>query len=410
VLHSDAVASSVNVVDSLSATVFTVTAKNKGTEGNNIRVIVSAGLGAETYNVVVAEEVSNAQIVRETYKNVVISSSLSGTSDYIESVINTVSAYVTVSVADGTKIPVASTYPLISGSDGGSIIGSDYDVMAAFGSIDRPLVIFAPAVNQIVGATDAATVYSSAIADAELFGSSFVVVETPANLSAADAVTYVGGLTETAFAAAYYPHLYIADPVGRSNASIRKVGPSGAVAGNILSTDASRGVFKAPAGLGNALSGFVALETTVSGSDIDTLQAGVKPLNPIRQIPGSGFVVMGARTLKQDGTANRYINMRRSLSYIHKTLQNTTQFAVFENNDPRLWSQLKTSISVFLTQYFNNGGLAGSGINNAFYVKVDAENNTPTSIRNGEVHIEVGVALQYPAEFVVINLTQKTSN
>jgi phage tail sheath protein FI len=118
---------------------------------------------------------------------------------------------------------------------------------------------------------------------------------------------------------------------------------------------------------------------------------------------------MGGRTLLQDGTANRYVNMRRSLIYIRKSLRDLTQFAVFENNGERLWAQLRTSISVFLTGYLNQGGLRGAVPAQAFYVKCDAENNSDADIANGEVHIEVGVALQYPAEFVVITLTQSTA-
>jgi phage tail sheath protein FI len=118
---------------------------------------------------------------------------------------------------------------------------------------------------------------------------------------------------------------------------------------------------------------------------------------------------MGARTLKQDGTANRYVSMRRSLIYLKKELQGLTQFALFENNDADLWARLRTSIGVFLTGYLNQGGLAGAGPTEAFFVKCDRENNSTDTVANGEVHIEVGVALEYPAEFVVLTLSQKTA-
>jgi hypothetical protein len=119
---------------------------------------------------------------------------------------------------------------------------------------------------------------------------------------------------------------------------------------------------------------------------------------------------MGARTLLQDGTANRYVSTRRSLVHIKKQLQNLTQFAVFQNNDYKLWAQLRTVVGVFLNEYRNQGGLRGNSPSAAYYVKVDATNNTPTSVATGVVNIEVGVALEYPAEFVVINLSQITGN
>jgi phage tail sheath protein FI len=101
--------------------------------------------------------------------------------------------------------------------------------------------------------------------------------------------------------------------------------------------------------------------------------------------------------------------MRRSLNYIRTQLELLTEFALFENNDEVLWSRLRSNISIFLGEYRNQGGLRGATEAEAFFVKIDTENNPQASIEQGEVHIEVGVALQYPAEFVVINLSQKTA-
>jgi phage tail sheath protein FI len=134
------------------------------------------------------------------------------------------------------------------------------------------------------------------------------------------------------------------------------------------------------------------------------------PVNAIRALPGAGISVMGARTLLQDGTANKYVNMRRSLIYIRKKLNDLTQFALFENNDEKLWERINTAITGFLNEYRNQGGLRGGTPAAAFFVKCDAENNPDNLIAQGEVNIEVGVALQYPAEFVIITLSQKTAN
>ena len=164
------------------------------------------------------------------------------------------------------------------------------------------------------------------------------------------------------------------------------------------------------AGIGANIQGVVAVEKSFSSAELDSMNASTSPVNPIRQIPGAGLAVMGARTLKQDGTANKYVNMRRSLIYIRKNLKNLTEFAIFENNDEKLWAQIRTSLGAFLNEYRNQGGLRGANPAEAFFVKCDAENNTAQQIANGEVHIQVGVALQYPAEFIVIDLSQKTLN
>jgi uncharacterized protein len=226
----------------------------------------------------------------------------------------------------------------------------------------------------------------------------------------ANAVSFAGSLNDSSHAAVYYPHVFIADPIGRGTGALRKISPACAVTGLYLTTDANRGVFKAPAGITTSLLGVVAVEKSFTSTELDTMNASTSPVNPIRQIPGAGLSVMGARTLKQDGTANKYVNMRRSLIYIRKQLKNLTEFAIFENNDERLWAQVRTSLGSFLNEYRNQGGLRGATASQAYFVKCDEENNSAQQIANGEVHIQVGVALQYPAEFIVIDLSQKTLN
>ena len=426
ILHSDATAASVDLLTSGSAVVATVTAKNAGTDGNNLRITVEAGQVAGTYTLTlykesgVADTVSGGvvtaglsdDVLLERYENIVFNDPTS--SDFAENVVNLVSPNISISnSASGT--PVSATYPLASGGNGTAVVAADYtnykgngSVWQDFASLDRALVIFLPNINTTLSA-NVPSVYDDAIAWAEA-NEGFVVAETPADETPANAITFASGLSSSSAAAVYYPHIYVADPLGRSSQALRKVGPSGAVAGLFLTTDATKGVFKAPAGLGSPLSGIVALERTFSSSELDSLNAASSPVNPIRQLPGAGISVMGARTLKQDGTANKYVNMRRSLIYIKKQLKNLTEFAIFENNDERLWTRINGAIGSFLNDYRNQGGLRGATSAQAYYVLCDATNNTATTIANGEVHIQVGVALQYPAEFIVIDLSQKTLN
>jgi phage tail sheath protein FI len=114
---------------------------------------------------------------------------------------------------------------------------------------------------------------------------------------------------------------------------------------------------------------------------------------------------MGAKTLKP-GYIDKYVPVRRTLIYLRKALTDLTEFAIFEPNDPALWRRLDSTVSSFLTNFWGQGGLAGTTPASAFFVKVDSTNNPQSSIDNGEVHIEVGVALQRPAEFVIIKIGQ----
>ena len=420
ILHSDAVAASVDLQTSGSATVATVTARNAGTDGNNLRVTIEAGTVSSTYTLTVykegvagtANDVTN-DVLLERYENIVFNDSTS--SDFAETVINTVSPNIVIS-GSTSGVPVSTVYPLTGGDNGTTVVAADYtaykggdsSVFDDFTSLDRALVIFLPAINKTLN-SGVAGVYQAAISWAAA-NEGFVVAETPEDETVANAITFATGIGSSSNAAVYYPNYFITDPVGRSAQAIRKIGPSGAIAGLYLKTDAYRGPFKAPAGLAATLSGIVASEKSFSAAELDTLNSGSAPVNPIRQVPGAGFAVMGARTLMQDGTANKYVNMRRSLIYIKKQLKNLTQFAIFENNDEKLWARVNTLLGGFLNEYRNQGGLRGATPAQAYYVLCDATNNTAQTIANGEVHIQVGVALQYPAEFIVINLSQKTLN
>ena len=310
-----------------------------------------------------------------------------------------------------------------SGTNGAAPVSPVYTnctVFTEFSVISQPLVFFLPDVDVRLadGWTTTKVIYNLLNDYVSFNKKDYVVVETVAGLTPDLAVGASGDLTSSSQMAVYYPNYYIKDPLGHSSAAVRLIGPSGAVAGLYLATDSKVGPFKAPAGIDAKVLDAVALERAFSPTDLDVLNTGVTStgisigknvVNAIRNIPGAGVVVMGGRTTKQDNTANKYVNMRRSLIYIEKRLNDLLQFAVFENNSEKLWSRINTVLGVFLNDYRNQGGLRGSTPDTSFYIKCDAENNSDVSIAAGEVHVEVGVALQYPAEFVVLNLSQKTA-
>jgi phage tail sheath protein FI len=143
----------------------------------------------------------------------------------------------------------------------------------------------------------------------------------------------------------------------------------------------------------------------LTNAELDSLNSAVAPVNAIRFIPGSGIVVMGARTLKA-GLIDKYIPVRRTLVYLRKSLTDLTEFAIFEPNDATLWRRITNTVSAFLTDFWSQGGLRGTLPSEAFFVKCDSETNPLAKVDNGEVNLEVGVALQRPAEFVIIKIGQ----
>ena len=143
----------------------------------------------------------------------------------------------------------------------------------------------------------------------------------------------------------------------------------------------------------------------MTNANLDALNSAAAPVNAIRFISGSGIVVMGARTL-QPGYASMYVPVRRSLIYLEKALVDLTNFAVFEPNDTILYRRITATVTNFLNNFWTQGGLRGTTPQQAFFVLCDSTNNTLASVEAGQVNIQVGVSLQRPSEFVVINIGQ----
>jgi hypothetical protein len=303
-------------------------------------------------------------------------------------------------IRDHTWNPATTTAPvqLTGGTDGAAPTAQDQQV--ALGFLDQfpnqPFVINQPSL------TDTQDV-SNAVSYATARGDSFVVIDCPPNYSPSAMVTFAQGLAANAQSAVYYPQVQISDPYSAVPGVTRMVPPGGFVVGQYIATDARRGVQKAPAGLGNAIVGAYGLETTLTTTDQGNLtQANV---NCLIAVPGSGVVIWGARTLSPY-LVTRYVPVERTLLFLGTQMTAMTQFAVFEPNDWVLWNMVTSVLSQFLTSFWQSGGLQGSSAAEAFFVTCDDTINTPSSIQQGIVYIEVGVALQYPAEFVVISIGQ----
>jgi phage tail sheath protein FI len=331
----------------------------------------------------------------------------------------------TVTLSSAMTVPAATSLTFVNaaltgGSDGSSVTNTSIAAITSTAKLDaitQPILLNAPGVTE-------ATNVNALLTYAYNRGDVFVIIDpTQATLDVTSQLTlansYTGGTAGTAalgFGAVYYPNLTIPNPTSSTPGSIATAYPGGAIAAKYATTDSSRGVFKSPAGLEARLSGVVSV-TSLTNTELDYLNNGTTnpstfasatPVNAIRYIPGSGIVVMGARTLSSTYN-NRYVSVRRSLIYLRKILTDSTAFALFESNDERLWNRLQTTCEAILISFWQSGGLKGATALDAFYVKADSSINTVSSIAAGEVHLEIGVALQRPAEFVVIRISQYDS-
>ncbi len=213
----------------------------------------------------------------------------------------------------------------------------------------------------------------------------------------------VPGGRVASYAAVYYPNLKVKDADGTE----LEVGPCGAVAGVCAATDATRGVWKAPAGTQASVLGVKGFSAFIDDAKSGTLNP--LAVNALRTKPLYGPLVWGARTAAgADANANewKYLPVRRTALYIEESLRRATQWAVFEPNDEPLWASLRLNVGVFMNRTWRRGAFQGSTPTEAYFVKCDKDVNTQAEIDLGIVNIVVGFAPLKPAEFVVISIQQ----
>jgi phage tail sheath protein FI len=198
----------------------------------------------------------------------------------------------------------------------------------------------------------------------------------------------------------YFPWVEMYDPVADKNVFAP---PSGGVCGIYSRVDSTRGVHKAPAN--EIFRTALGLKYKLTDAEQELLNP--KGINCIRDFPGRGIRIWGARTISSNPEW-RYINVRRLFCMVEQAIQNGTNWVVFEPNTRDLWKKIMRNITSFLLNVWRSGALFGDSPEEAFYVRCDDELNPPESIDAGYVIVELGLAPAKPAEFVVFRVSQKT--
>ncbi|HEX5729137.1 phage tail sheath family protein [Microbacterium sp.] len=201
--------------------------------------------------------------------------------------------------------------------------------------------------------------------------------------------------------AVYWPR--VRRPVGQDPEE--EISPLGAVAGIFARTDATLGVFKAPAGTRAVLNGVSGTAATAGRSELDELnQLGV---NVIRGFPGTGTVIWGARTQSTESEW-RYVPVRRTALFLQASLARGLAWAVFEPNAEPLWQSVRIAIERFLHRLFQDGAFAGRRPQDSYFVKCDASTMTQNDIDTGRLVCLLGFAPSRAAEFVTLRIGQWT--
>lgn len=311
------------------------------------------------------------------------------------------------------RLPRTVTFILTGGSDGptpGVIFRSQVSAPSlenlrkgifSFDEVEEFMNLTLPDfINDTTG-----LVFDDLVSFAEKRRDKFVVWAIARGKTPKQAVDFLATvLTSTSqFAAVYYPWVKIIDP---DLQNFRVFPPVGPVIGAYARTDLTKTFAKVAAGVEDGrLINVLSVETLITKKDRELLsQARINPI--IFDAPSGAVTIFGARTLSRDAFFG-FINARRTLSFVGRSLAIEARRFLFENNGPPLWLAIRTSFVALLENFFKQGAFAGNTPNEAFRIVVDDTNNTQQDIEKGIVNIDVGVALFRPAEFVIIRIRQK---
>ncbi len=279
--------------------------------------------------------------------------------------------------------------------------------LGALGEIEDIAIVAVPDTVALADA-EQQTAVQDLIAHCEQERYRMAVVDPPSESSISE-VREFRSQFDTKYAALYYPWLRIVDPTRRPDPGmpppLLDIPPSGAVAGIYARSDIERGVHKAPAN--EVVLGITDFTTNVTYDRQSVLNP--EGINALRFFEGRARRVWGARTMSSDPEW-KYVNVRRLFIYLEHSIDKSTQWAVFEPNNERLWASVRQTIEDFLLQVWTTGALMGTKPEEAFFVRCDRTTMTQNDLDNGRLICLIGVAPTYPAEFVIFRIGQWTAD
>ena len=124
-------------------------------------------------------------------------------------------------------------------------------------------------------------------------------------------------------------------------------------------------------------------------------------INPIAQLPGTGLVVWGQETRSGSSTARNRVNVVRLENYLRVILKSIANGFMFEPNDQITRKTIATQIEAALHDVLSKRGLYD------FLVICDTNNNTPSTIANNQLYVDVAIEPMKDVEFIYIPIRLK---
>ena len=278
--------------------------------------------------------------------------------------------------------------------------------LLAFESLDDISIVAAPGAStgwttDSTGQTTGLEINEAVVSHCETMLYRVAAIDTPAGFLPNDALDYRNNRSSN-YAALYYPWITISSPI---DGSLLNVPPAPYMAGIWARSDANYGVIKAPAN--EVVRSAVDFEQRINKAQQELLNP--EGVNCLRYFPGAGFLVWGARTISDDPEW-QYLSTRRYFCYLEQSIDEGTQWVVFEVNGPALWDSVRHTVESFLLDEWKSGALLGATPAQGYFVTCDATTMTQDDLANGRLICLIGVAAAQPAEFVIFRIGQWTAS
>lgn len=144
------------------------------------------------------------------------------------------------------------------------------------------------------------------------------------------------------------------------------------------------------------------VEAPLDEGQRDELYEFPKNINPITFIPGRGILVLGQKTTAPVASSLDRINGSRLVKFMRRSLRKALFPWLFEPNDTQTRRNVKYAVDNFCLTLVNRRALYD------FATVVNSTNNTPETIDNHELHVQVLIKITQTVEFIytVINVVR----
>ena len=286
----------------------------------------------------------------------------------------------------------ANFYDTIDSSDTQGLVGTDYtDMINLLSNSDdyKFNLLIVPGLYDV----DYASQLSSIVSNTQNRGDNLFVLDLVKHGQAVSAVTTQASLTNTSYAASYWPWVQVIDP---DTGKQVWVPASTVMAGVFAYNDSVSEPWFAPAGINRGgLGQVVRPERKLAQATRDTLYTN--KVNPIASFPGTGVVVYGQKTLQTKSSALDRVNVRRLLIEMKSYISQVAQNLVFEQNSAATRNNFLAQVNPYLEGIQQRQGLY------AFKVVMDDTNNTADVIDRNELIGQIYVQPTRTAEFIYLD-------